>query len=69
MRRHTGDRMIGERLRSAREAAGLSRQQLAWRIGYHVDTLRKWETGERGISLFARRCYLDGCARRGQVAA
>jgi transcriptional regulator with XRE-family HTH domain len=36
---------LGQRLRSARESAGLSREQLVRSTGLSVETLRKIETG------------------------
>jgi transcriptional regulator with XRE-family HTH domain len=39
--------VIGDRIRSRREAAGLSQQQLADRIGVPLPTLRHWEIGQR----------------------
>jgi len=35
-----------DRLKAARVAAGLSRRQLAARIGVHPGTVAKWERGE-----------------------
>lgn len=42
--------MREERLKSAREALGLSREQLAERLHVHVSTIGHWETGRRAPS-------------------
>ncbi len=39
--------MREERLRKARGALGLSREQLAERLHVHVSTIGHWETGRR----------------------
>lgn len=36
---------LGDRIRRAREAAGLSQAELAARIGRHEKTVRNWENG------------------------
>jgi transcriptional regulator with XRE-family HTH domain len=38
--------LFGERLRNAREAAGMSEKRMANRIGVKTSTIRKWENGE-----------------------
>lgn len=46
------DAMVGARIRSAREAAGLSQQELAERIGYSsAGTISYLESGERRITV------------------
>jgi HTH-type transcriptional regulator, cell division transcriptional repressor len=42
------DRLLfGERLRDAREAAGMSQQQIASRLGVKAATVNHWETGKK----------------------
>ncbi len=41
------ERQIGRRLAEAREAAGLSRRELADHLGVKESTIAKWESGER----------------------
>ncbi len=41
------ERQIGRRLAEARDAAGLSRRELADHLGVKESTIAKWESGER----------------------
>lgn len=41
----------GERIRQAREAAGLSQTQLAGKIGAHVTSVSGWERGKSTPSI------------------
>ena len=36
---------VGHRIRAARERAGLSRDELAARVGVHAGSIARWETG------------------------
>ena len=38
-------RAAGHRLRAVRERAGLSREELAARVGVHAGSIARWETG------------------------
>lgn len=38
-------RAAGHRLRTVRERAGLSREELAARVGVHAGSIARWETG------------------------
>lgn len=38
--------LFGQRLQNAREAAGMSREQMAGRLGIKTATLEKWEAGK-----------------------
>lgn len=40
---------LGARIRAARERAGVSRTELARRLGVHLNTLARWEAGERVV--------------------
>ncbi len=40
---------MGDRLRSAREVRGLTQRQLAEKLGVAVNTVWRWENGERGF--------------------
>lgn len=40
--------IFGERLKSLRKAADITQQELADRVGVHLQTVSKWE---RGVSL------------------
>lgn len=42
---------LGERLRIAREEAGLTQKELAARLGLTQATISRFETGERGIEV------------------
>jgi transcriptional regulator with XRE-family HTH domain len=44
---HGSDGAIGERIREARERAGMSAAQLARRVGVEKSSLDAWEAGER----------------------
>ena len=44
---------VGDRLRKARESAGLEQRQLAERAGMSRTTLRKVENGDSGVTLGA----------------
>lgn len=46
---HSYNVSFGRRLASAREAAGLTLQQLADRVGWPVTTLNNYETGRRPL--------------------
>ena len=49
-------RNIGERILRAREAKGLSREELAAKIGCSLFSLRRWERGESvPIRIFKRK--------------
>lgn len=37
--------MIGDTIRAARHYAGLTAQRLADEAGFHVQSIREWETG------------------------
>ena len=39
-------KLIGERIRTAREGLGLSQSQLAKAVGISQESVRKWENGE-----------------------
>ena len=50
------EKMMGELIREARLKKGLSREELAVRIGCSYFTLRKWEKGEAvPIRMFRKR--------------
>ena len=38
--------LFGERLKNAREAAGMSRESIAGRVGVKVETIEHWESGK-----------------------
>lgn len=44
-------RRLGERLRQAREQAGLTQTEAALRLGVTQATISRFETGERGMEL------------------
>lgn len=44
---------IGERIRQARDAVGLTMEELGARIGYTKSAISKWESGARPISIEA----------------
>lgn len=57
---------IGDRIRAARTAAGLTLSALAQVLGVDRQTIHRWETGERdptGLYLTAVRRWLDEHAR------
>jgi|GEM_PF-3732181 transcriptional regulator with XRE-family HTH domain len=43
---------------SIRHRHGLTQAQVAQRVGYHVNTIGRWETGDVGVPLHA---WLDWC--------
>ena len=49
---------IGENLRTARKAAGVSQKELAERLDVYQKDVSRWENGERtpSIEVFARIC-------------
>lgn len=49
---------IGENIKNARKAAGVSQKELAERLGVYQKDISRWENGERTPSLevFARIC-------------
>lgn len=54
-------RILGDLLRQSREAAGLTQQEAAARIGLTQSAISRYERGERGIDLaelrILLRCY------------
>jgi transcriptional regulator with XRE-family HTH domain len=51
MRPNSYDVQFGRRLARARQAAGLTLQELAERIGWHVSTLHNYESGRRPLKV------------------
>lgn len=49
---HTFDRMVGERIREARKAQGMSQEKLASRLGILRVSLSNLETGRQECSLY-----------------
>ena len=49
---------IGENIRNARKAAGVSQKELAERLGAYQKDVSRWENGERtpSLEIFARMC-------------
>lgn len=49
---------IGENIRKARKAAGVSQKELAERLQVYQKDISRWENGERSpsIEVFARIC-------------
>jgi XRE family transcriptional regulator, fatty acid utilization regulator len=45
------DVQFGRRLAHARQAAGLTLQELAERVGWHVSTLHNYESGRRPLKI------------------
>lgn len=50
--------LLGDLLREAREAAGLTQQEAAVRIGLTQSAISRFERGERGIDLAELRVVL-----------
>ena len=45
------DVQFGRRLAQARQAAGLTLQELAERVGWHISTLHNYESGRRPLKI------------------
>lgn len=60
---------FSERLRAAREAAGLSRSQLAARLGLGIAVIDKYENGRTTPSAEIQRKFLAACAARPDIVA
>jgi transcriptional regulator with XRE-family HTH domain len=45
------DVQFGQRLARARQAAGLTLQELAERVGWHISTLHNYESGRRPLKI------------------
>ena len=56
----SNNKIIGERIREARKAAGLSQEQLAKKIGVWQPTLSDWERGGVDIRIAALTKLADG---------
>jgi transcriptional regulator with XRE-family HTH domain len=73
------DLALGKRVRNMRQQAGVSQRMLAKRLGIlHYQTVQKWETGERPLSLgmlakiadaLGHRAYVNGRERTAYVKA
>jgi len=51
MRRGSGDKVVGDRIRQARKAAGLTQAQLAERVRVSEGIVQMWENARRTPSL------------------
>lgn len=57
-RKERGIMAIGENIKKARKAAGISQKELADRLQVYQKDISRWENGERApsIEVFARIC-------------
>ena len=55
-------RTVAGRLKAARLAAGLTWKQMAYRVGYGMESMRSWEAGRRGMPYEALVLFASGCA-------
>ena len=55
---------MGEKLRAAREAAGLTQTQLADKVGVQQRDISRWETGRRepGVLIVKKMAQALGCS-------
>src|SRR5436190_5397998 len=61
------DISFGRRLARARQAAGLTLQELAQRVGWHVSTLHNYESGRRPLKI-AQLAQLAAALNRSPAA-
>ena len=61
------DISFGRRLAHARQAAGLTLQELAERVGWHVSTLHNYESGRRPLKI-AQLAQLAAALNRSPAA-
>jgi transcriptional regulator with XRE-family HTH domain len=61
------DISFGRRLAHARQAAGLTLQELAKRVGWHVSTLHNYESGRRPLKI-AQLAQLAAALNRSPAA-
>jgi XRE family transcriptional regulator, fatty acid utilization regulator len=61
------DVQFGRRLAHARQAAGLTLQELAERVGWHVSTLHNYESGRRPLRI-AQLAQLAAALNRSPAA-
>jgi transcriptional regulator with XRE-family HTH domain len=61
------DISFGRRLARARQAAGLTLQELAQRVGWHVSTLHNYESGRRPLKI-AQLAQLAAALNRSAAA-
>jgi repressor LexA len=50
-REQTSDKLVGQRIRTARRAHKLNQEELSARLGVHRNSLVRYERGERGIDV------------------
>lgn len=55
---------VGEKIRKARKAAGMTQKELAESIGVYAKDVCRWEKGERqpGLKAFALICRVLGAS-------
>lgn len=56
-------------LRRARETAGLSREELSRKLGYHLQIVGRWERGECAPNWFAFRAWLKALSMNVKIFA
>jgi transcriptional regulator with XRE-family HTH domain len=62
------DIALGKRVRAIRQQAGVSQRTLAKRLGIeHYQTVQKWETGQRPLSLGMLANIADACGHRAHI--
>jgi transcriptional regulator with XRE-family HTH domain len=61
------DVSFGQRLARARQAAGLTLQELAKRVGWHISTLHNYESGRRPLKI-AQLAQLAAALNRSPAA-
>jgi transcriptional regulator with XRE-family HTH domain len=61
------DVQLGRRLARARQAAGLTLQELARRVGWHISTLHNYESGRRPLKI-AQLAQLAAALNRSPAA-